>query len=201
MNADLADVGVASRTLPGQTQSGDAHVVAPFPDGLLVAVIDGLGHGLDAATASKAAVDSIVPCARETVISVVKRCHESLHVTRGAVMSLASFNAIGNTMTWLSIGNVDGCLVRADARIREKSYVLMRGGVVGHSLPPLRADVIVVNSGDTLVMATDGIRSGFVNELDPKDPPQKIADNIIARFARGTDDALVVVVRWLGGRR
>jgi len=48
--------GVATLTLPGQTASGDRYVVKPFPDGVLVAAIDGVGHGDEAADATKIAV-------------------------------------------------------------------------------------------------------------------------------------------------
>jgi hypothetical protein len=76
--------------------------------------------------------------------------------------------------------------------------VLLHGGVVGLQLPPLRAFVIPVSLGDTLILATDGIRSGFAEGLPPEEPPQQLADRILARDAKGTDDALVLVVRYLG---
>jgi hypothetical protein len=197
-NCKFAVVGVASRTLQGQSVSGDAHVIIPFNRGLLVAAIDGLGHGPEAATASNAAVETLVECASQNVISVIKQCHEHLHGTRGVVMSIASFNAEENTMTWLAVGNVEGYVIRVDPSNRDRPCILMRSGVVGHSLPPLRADTIRINAGDTLVMATDGIKSGFSSVLNCNASPQIIADNIMNRFARETDDALVIAVRWLG---
>src|SRR5256885_9620476 len=42
---------------------------------------------------------------------------------------------------------------------------------------------------DTLIMATDGIRSGFATRLATESSPQEIAESILARFAKGTDDA------------
>ena len=197
----FAVVGIAERTLPGQTISGDAHVIIPFSQGLLVAVIDGLGHGPEAAIASKAAADTLVECADQNVIPVIKQCHEHLHGTRGVVMSIASFNAEENTMTWLAVGNVEGYVIRADPSNRDRPCILMRSGVVGHSLPPLRADTIRINSGDTLVMATDGIKGSFSSALNSNASPQIIADNIMNRFARETDDALIIAVRWLGKDR
>jgi serine phosphatase RsbU (regulator of sigma subunit) len=113
-------------------------------------------------------------------------------------MSLASFDVKNNTMTWLGVGNVEGYVIRADPRIHDRPCILMRGGVVGHSLPPLRDETLAINPGDTLVMATDGIKSGFSNTLNPADSPQTIAENVITHFARETDDAMVIVVRWLG---
>jgi serine phosphatase RsbU (regulator of sigma subunit) len=196
----FAVVGVASRTLRGQSVSGDAHVIIPFNRGLLVAAIDGLGHGPEAATASNAAVKTLVECAGQNIISIIKQCHEHLHGTRGVVMSIASFSAEENTMSWLSVGNIEGYVLREDESMQDRPCILMRAGVVGHSLPPLRADTIQINFGDTLVMATDGIKGSFSSVLKLKASPQIIADNIMDHFARETDDALVVAVRWLGKR-
>ena len=201
LNQGYAILGIASRTLPGETISGDLPVFIEFPDGVLVAAIDGLGHGSEAARASQRAAEALSSCANQTVTSVVKQCHEQLQSTRGAVMSLASFSAPDNTMTWLAVGNVEGYLFRDDASKREKSYLLLRGGVVGHSLPPLRAETLEVHPGDTLVMATDGIRSGFSSSIELRDSPQEIAESILANFAKETDDAIVIIVRWVGKRQ
>ena len=77
--------------------------------------------------------------------------------------------------------------------------LLLRSGVVGSHLPPLSASVHAVNPGDMLILATDGIRPGFAEELLPLVPPQPAADRILSRYARGTDDALVLVARYRGG--
>ncbi|MFZ2035685.1 MAG: SpoIIE family protein phosphatase [Dehalococcoidales bacterium] len=194
---NLAIVGVASKALQGQSVSGDAHVIIPFKQGLLVAVIDGLGHGPEAAIASTAAAKILVECAGQNVISIIKQCHERLHGTRGVVISIASFNVEINTMTWLAVGNVEGYVIRSNPSDNNRPCILMRAGVVGHSLPPLRADTVQMNSGDILLMATDGIRGGFSGDINPNESPQIIADNIMNRFARETDDALIIAVRWL----
>jgi serine phosphatase RsbU (regulator of sigma subunit) len=58
--------------------------------------------------------------------------------------------------------------------------------------------VVSVAPGDTLVMATDGIRSAFVAELAARASPEGIARAVFSRHARGTDDALVLVARYVG---
>lgn len=198
MTADLIEWGVAALALPGQVESGDLHVVAPFPNGVLVAVIDGLGHGGAAAAAARLAAATLLDYAHESVISLARRCDQQLRRTRGAAMNLASFNALDNTMTWLAVGNIEGFLMRVGAGRLEKEAVLQRGGVVGYALPPLRANVIAVSPGDTLILATDGIRNGFADALPSDAPPQEIADDILTRWARRTDDALALVARWKG---
>lgn len=193
----LLDWGVATKKLAGQTVSGDLHLVEPFANGVLVAVVDGLGHGLDASVAARAAVTTLKTHAGLSVLDLIRLCHEALHGTRSVVMSLASFDAVNATMTWLGVGNVEGVLLPREADTPAES-VLLRGGVVGYHLPPLRASVVPVHPGDTLIFATDGIRSDFRARPAGNETPQQLADRLLAQFNRGNDDALVLVARWQG---
>jgi phosphoserine phosphatase RsbX len=193
--------GVGTLSLAGEERSGDAYVVKALENKVLAAAIDGLGHGREAAEASLIAALTLADHASEDIASLVRRCHEALARTRGAVMSLASFDTVANTMTWLGVGNVDGFLLRADHHIKKPSYesLFQRGGVVGYQLPSIRPSTLQVNPGDTLIFTTDGIRSGFIHEVRPEDSPQQVADMIITDYNRKTDDALVLVVRYVGG--
>lgn len=197
----LVEWGVAAAPLPGQTESGDGHFVQPLPHGALAAVVDGLGHGPEAAIAARLAVATLGLHASEPVAALVRSCHEALGGTRGVTLSAATFDARQNTMTWLSVGDVEGVLLRGDPHARPvKEHLMQRGGVVGYQLPPLHPAVFSVAPGDTLVFATDGVRSGFADHrLRLEDPPRTIAEGILAGYGRKTDDALVLVVRYLGG--
>lgn len=195
----IVDWAVATRALEGEHESGDLHVVAPFDGGALVAAIDGLGHGPEAAVAARGAADALERHAARPVTELLERCHESLRGTRGAVITLASFNGTGGTMCWAGVGNVEGTLLRAhpgDGRPRES--VMLVGGVPGHQLPALRPYELGVSPGDTLILATDGIRGGYLDLVAASDPPQRIADHLLAEYGKGTDDALVLVARYLG---
>src|ERR687888_8854 len=114
LNTLIIDWGVASLALPGEVESGDRHVVKTFPHGALLAALDGLGHGEQAAAAANRAIRVLQTLETESVVSLLKRCHERLQSTRGVVMSLAVFNALDETMTWVGVGNVEGVLLRAD---------------------------------------------------------------------------------------
>lgn len=181
-----------------EDESGDLHVVAEFSGGALVALVDGLGHGPEAASAARAAAEVLAAHATDPVTDAVQRCHAALRKTRGAVMSVASFHTAQSAMTWMAIGNVDSVLVRGDGAPSEG--IVGRGGVVGYQIPVLRCTTLAVVPGDTLVMATDGIRGGFSTDLDIDRDPQQIADDLLEQFAKGTDDAHVLVVRYLGAR-
>src|SRR5690348_9056574 len=95
---------VASRPLAGQTVSGDLHVVKFFGNCVLLAVIDGVGHGDEADKAAHVAKDILEKHASESTISLMRECHVALNQTRGAVITLACLNFYENAMNWLGVG-------------------------------------------------------------------------------------------------
>jgi negative regulator of sigma-B (phosphoserine phosphatase) len=201
MNQGAVEWGIAGSVSPGQSQSGDRHVVCPFPDGFLMAVLDGLGHGNGAALAAARAVRVLEEGAHEPIIALMRRCHEELRATRGAVMSVASFNISYGLMTWLGVGNVQGILRHSGTQsLKPPEVLLLRAGVVGMFLPPLGAAVLPVLPGDILIFATDGVREDFAQSSLESDTPQKAAEEILSQFGKGNDDALVLVARFLENR-
>jgi len=192
---------VAKSILPGQGESGDRHLICCGGDGILIAAMDGIGHGEEAASAAEAAVSILKASLDEPVISLVERCHDGLRSTRGVVLSLASIDPKHGMMTWIGVGNVQGVLMRVGARKGSvQEVLLLRGGVVGSQLPALQAAVLPVAKGDTLIFVTDGIRGEFVEDLSALESPQRAANNILKRHSRGNDDALALVVRLTGVR-
>lgn len=196
------DCGVAARPLRGERTSGDEHLIQPFREGMLIAVVDGLGHGLEAAEAAKTVVTTLKQHAGETVLSLVDRCKAGLAGTRGVALSIASFNVIDSTMTWLGIGNVEGVLVRAKNETQPpKEFLLLARGFIGGHISELRAFVVPVQAGDTLTFATDGVASDFHEEVNVVQSPQKIADRVLSEHGKDSDDALVVVARFVGNSK
>jgi negative regulator of sigma-B (phosphoserine phosphatase) len=189
---------VAGAPMLEGTESGDAHVMKQAPEGVLAAAIDGVGHGTEAADAARIAVATLSSSPHEDTVSLMWRCHEALKQTRGVVMTLAFISPSG-AVTWVGVGNIEGVIFRCDTAGRVRSnHVVLRGGVVGHRLPPLRAESLTMLPHDTMVLATDGIRPEFADDFVPGEEPQAIADGILAHYRKGTDDALVLVVRCVG---
>jgi len=200
MRSGVIDWAVQTYTLPGQTECGDRYVVVTAGARALVAVADGVGHGPHAAAAAVKATDLIQGHgANESLPSLVQRCHTSLQEGRGVVISLALLDGETRTMMWLGVGNVAGALRRrAGAFSRKSETLLLRSGVVGKQLPLLRAATLPLVRGDVLVLATDGIAGDFAEAVKPEWEPQRIADDVAARFGKRTDDALVLVARFMG---
>jgi phosphoserine phosphatase RsbX len=191
--------GVAGLAHEGEERSGDLAVFAPTARGGLCAVLDGLGHGDPAADASEAAAEILRAYANEEPQRLLERCHEALRRTRGAVMTLAWFDLEQRTMAWTGVGNVEARLVRAGdgSEARHDSPVVL-GGVVGYNLPQVRLGTVALNPGDSVVIATDGVAADFSASLGAGVPAQALAERVLARHGKGTDDALAAVVRYLG---
>ena len=113
---DVIAWGVAAAPFPNERESGDRYVVQPSGDGLLIAAVDGNGHGAEAAAAAKIAAATLEAHAPESPIALLLRCHEELKGTRGAVMTLAFVDLRDRTLTWLGVGNVEAVLFHAAAR-------------------------------------------------------------------------------------
>ena len=206
--AHYLDVGVASTALEGQNASGDLHLVRSMngdrEHGVLVAVVDGLGHGEDAAAAARIAIDTLDHHTGATVPELIRLCHEALVGSRGVVMSVAHFDVTRDLITWVGLGNVAGVLVPAD-RVGRPPYTTLvtRGGIVGTTLgqlPVVRPWVIPIQPQDLLVLATDGLHSDFSDDISLHQSPQETAAALLARHGKGTDDALVLIARYLGRR-
>ncbi|HVU33644.1 MAG TPA: SpoIIE family protein phosphatase [Opitutaceae bacterium] len=191
---------VAARPLPGETVSGDRHVVAPSRAGALLAVIDGLGHGDEATVPSRRASEILSAASDESVVSLVQRCHRDLRETRGAAMTVVSLNRQERTASVLGVGNVEAVLVRAAPGAQPaRETALLRNGVVGFQLPVLQASVWPVGPGDLLLFATDGVKEDFGDRVSPLSVLPRLVERILTEKWRGTDDALVLACRILPG--
>ncbi len=190
--------GVASRPIRGEVESGDTHVVALFEGGALVAAIDGLGHGPDAALAARRAADVLEQDPALPIRHLVERCHAALRSSRGVVMTVAVFDLRSEHLTWTAVGNVEAVLCKAAASAARETIV-PRNGVVGYQLPALREVTLPIVAGDVLILATDGVSSRFVLEAPAEIPAQPYARHLLDTYGKDVDDALVLVVRYLGG--
>ena len=140
---------VATRCRPGETTSGDVGVVTLLPEGVLVAGIDGLGHGDEAARAARRAADVLRQSPSRDLVLLVERCHAALKDTRGAAISLAFVSPGDRGVTWLGVGNVEGRVVSGDPSVtRPKGSLALGRGVPGYELPAARTAALEVRPGE-----------------------------------------------------
>ena len=191
------EVGVAGVAIQGEVNSGDLAVFAPYDRGGLAAVIDGLGHGDDAAAASAIAERVILEHTSAPPAELLQRCHQALRKSRGVVLTAAWFDLEAMELSWAGVGNVEARLVRGASVYGDRhDSALVLGGVVGYNLPPVRPARTDLRPGDAVAFATDGIAADYSNSLTTGLPAQRLAERILSRHGRATDDALAAVVRY-----
>jgi serine/threonine protein phosphatase PrpC len=191
------DTAFATVPLPGQKESGDLSLVKRVGAGTLVAVVDGLGHGQEAASAAHAAVGALTQHSREPLADLVRHAHEAVAGLRGVVLGLAYLDPQAATLTWLGVGNVGGILMRADAGSRPARITLVASaGFIGGEVPHPTTRSVPLALGDTVFLFSDGVKDGFADSVALSNSPQKIADTVLAHHSKGNDDALVLVARY-----
>lgn len=191
----------AGRPLPGEHVSGDQSMAIDVGGaGALFGVMDGLGHGPAAATAAMRAVDALKHAHSERLEVLVQLCHRVLGGTRGVAMTLARVDYTDSTLSWAGVGNVTANLVAKDAAgIHIRSSARLAAGIVGYRIPEIRpAQVISLRAGNLIVMATDGITDDHLDHIDFAASATVIAEEILSKYAKESDDALVLAARHRG---
>ncbi len=183
--------GVATRPKDGETANGDAYFVREFDSKALMAVIDGIGHGKEANIAAMKAVSFLEKHYCEDLTTIVKKCHEELRGTRGAVLGVALIKKKENILSYAGVGNISARIVKRG----EESHLTSMDGIVGYNLRKVREFQYPYSRGDIVLMFSDGIShrfsiSGFLME----EGVQKIAEDILQENGKN-DDATVLVVR------
>jgi phosphoserine phosphatase RsbX len=191
----------AGRPLPGENVSGDQPIAIEIGESAaLFGVMDGLGHGPDAAAAALRAIDTLRRAHTERVEVLVQLCHRVLSGTRGVAMTLARVDFAVGTLTWTGVGNVAANLVAKNVTgTHIRSSARLTAGIVGYRIPEIKpAQVVSIRAGDLLVIASDGISEDHLDHIDFAASAAVIAKDIARKHAKETDDALVLAARHRG---
>lgn len=189
------------RARPGERVCGDHSIAVDVNGaGALIGVLDGLGHGEQAAEAAKCGVQVLRGARAEPLEVLVRLCHRALAATRGVAMTLARIDFAAGTLHWIAIGNVTGNLVaKRPGGLAVRSSARLAGGIVGYRMPVvLTPQEVSIRPGDLLVIASDGIAENHLDGIDFAAPAPVTAREILGRYGKNTDDALVLVARHRG---
>jgi serine phosphatase RsbU (regulator of sigma subunit) len=153
-------VGLAARPKPGETECGDRVVVVESDASVLVAVVDGLGHGPEAALAAKAAEAFVRANATLPLPELFNGCHRALAGTRGVAMAVLRIDVARSTLTHSAVGNVE-----LHALSREPVRAISEPGIVGSRFRRPRESSYPLSPGDLFVLFSDGVSSRL--DLEP----------------------------------
>lgn len=185
------------RPYPGETASGDAFLVEPTAQGVLMALIDGLGHGPTAAAAAKLAVETIRARVNESPRAILEACHQGLLRGRGAVISVVAIDHQGNGL-FSGVGNVS---VRLCPQSLKVPILLPTAGVIGHQHRPLRETAFRLPIDGVGILHSDGVSSRADPLASEPDTLDNTAGRLLSRFGRDSDDACLVLFAHRGGGR
>jgi anti-sigma regulatory factor (Ser/Thr protein kinase) len=188
--------GVVCLPLSGQRECGDAWRVAADPFRVVVMIVDGLGHGAGAAGVSASVVERFPAVAHVPPASALSRFDAALRGTRGAALSFAVLDEASHTVQFSGVGNVDGRVLFTGPG-KPGSHLMPQNGIVGHTMPTLRAMSVPFPDSARLVMHSDGISARWRPEtyagLETAHPAL-VAGLIYRDFARKNDDATILVL-------
>lgn len=187
-------IGVASRPYPHEPVSGDAHAIHWHGEICRLTVIDGLGHGIEAAEAAACAIETLDAHPEADPRTALERCHVALHGTRGAAISIAQIDLGRREIVYAGVGNVEAHIWQAERHDRLIAY----RGIVGSAIRTIRTFTTPLAESWTLLMHSDGISARAdihaVGLNHPADPTA-LAEALLQQYGRHTDDALAVVVQ------
>ena len=186
-------VGAVCAPLRGEVACGDAWCIIVGPKRVAVMLVDGLGHGPEAAAAADAATATFPSLAGQSPDVAIAGFAAALRNTRGAALSMAIIDEAARVVRFGGVGNVDGRVLSTGPT----EYLVPQNGIVGMGTPGVRCSTASWPAGARLVMHSDGIGArwrvdayaGLANAH-----PALLAGVIYRDFARDRDDATVLVV-------
>jgi serine phosphatase RsbU (regulator of sigma subunit) len=186
-------VAVAARPYPGETVSGDAWQIDWHGSVCRIALVDGLGHGPQAAATAQAAVAALAAEPALNPVEAVHRCHDALEGTRGAALLVASIDVARGQFVVAGAGNVEARLCQDG----EAKHLMTDRGIVGSTLPKVRPVELTLAPDWLLLIYTDGIKRRFEAQslIEAAPGGDGLAQAILTGWARATDDATVLVAQ------
>lgn len=188
------DLGVVAAPYPGETVSGDRWAFEPGGRGRTLLVVDGSGHGAQAAQAAELAVNVFSERAGEDCVSLAERMHRALAPTRGAALAVARIDAGEALIRFVGIGNIAGAVVTGI----ETRQMVSHNGTAGHVAPRIREFTYPYTGIPCIIMHSDGLSSRWRMADYPglaACHPSLIAAVLFRDFRRGRDDATIAVMR------
>lgn len=176
----------------GEEECGDGAAVRVTSQGQTAVVVDGLGHGQDAARATRVALRAFHTDPESPLPALMQELHRALRHTRGAAVGLIRIEPGG--MHFCGVGNVR---VVALHPLLPTRRIESRPGIVGLNLPTPQTRTAPLEAGQTALVHSDGIEtrwshnpSSFLARLPAPLLPAALAH----RHRRLRDDATALAL-------
>ncbi len=155
-----------------------------------ILLVDGLGHGEQAAMAADAALAHAEANRALSPNRLLEAIDKGIDWSRGAAIAIVRVDEGLRTLCYLGVGNV-----RAAVFGDKSSRFDGTPGIVGAGCRSARLETLSWTNGDLLVLWTDGLNANLSIDqasLRLKGDPESLAQRLIGRFTTGRDDVGVV---------
>lgn len=180
--------------IKGERVSGDSVAIRVSGSQGMFMVADGLGHGLDAATASLEACRIFAETKESSPRDALESIHSGLRATRGAAVAVATIDCDQRVLRYSGVGNIAGSIVLPEGT----RSLVSHNGIVGHQAVRAQEFSYEWPQGGVLVMNSDGLLTNWRLNNYPgilQKDPAILAAVLYRDFSRGRDDLSVLVVR------
>jgi anti-sigma regulatory factor (Ser/Thr protein kinase) len=188
------EVGAVCLPKTGEEVPGDGWLLEASGDYRTIMVVDGLGHGPNAARAARAATEAFAAHPSATPAALMQICHGALTATRGAAGAAARVVPAKRHGSFAGVGNI-ACRVEM---IGERRQLVSHSGTLGHVMRRVQEFEFDFPAGALLILHSDGLTSRWSCEDYPgllAKHAGLIAGVLYRDHNRGTDDVTVVVLK------
>jgi anti-sigma regulatory factor (Ser/Thr protein kinase) len=193
----LLDIGAVCLPMAGETACGDGWAVVQGADRAVILLVDGLGHGPNAAEAADTAIAAFQAASGGAPAEIVAGLHQSLRSTRGAALAVAEVTptADGATVRYCGVGNTVAALLSAVDAPRSLPSM---NGTAGLQVRAMHEVTLPWTRGNVLALHTDGITTRWRADAYRgilAHHPTVLATALQRDHTRGRDDATVLAFR------
>lgn len=186
--------GVITKEMSGEPICGDGWTVVQGRGRGVVFVVDGLGHGPDAAKAARAAIETVERNAQREAPDILDAVHNALRHTRGAAGAIALLQPESELCVFCGIGNISAS-IRGPGSTRS---MVSHNGTLGHQVRKIQEFQYPFPKGSLLVMHSDGIATHWDLASYPgieARHPAFVSAALFRDHSRGRDDLTVLALR------
>jgi anti-sigma regulatory factor (Ser/Thr protein kinase) len=188
-------IGGVNVPKPGEAVCGDSWGAEQSEGQTTILVADGLGHGLDAHSASREAVRMLHVNPGLAPKALAERVHHALRSSRGAAVAIARIDTQNGRLDYAGVGNISGQIASSS---KTNQHLVSSNGTAGHQAQGIREFTYAWPEDALLVLHSDGLATSTALSsyagLATREP-SLIAGVLYRDFNRGHDDATVVVAK------
>ncbi len=188
-------IGAVHVSKTGEEVCGDDWEWKMRDDRLAILVADGLGHGLAAHEAARAAILTFHQSHEQPPQRVIQDIHAALRATRGAAAAMIAIDLERGVARYSGVGNISSVLYLATGA---RQSLISHNGTAGHTAPRIQEFTYAVPPQSIVIMHSDGLGTHWDLMSYPglrTRHPSVVAGVLYRDFSRRRDDVTVVVAK------